>query len=155
MEQIQIDLTARVKERLREASMAVYGMQVKRRTEEGRTFVRDPDAEAVILQDWRFAYLYAREFIRDRWPAFEEAISVADPIRDQAEIRCVFNYVKYVRGSRMRAAEKHIANDAQSAVDYARDVLGHSWDASIEDSDAANATIAMHPTAASAYRAGM
>lgn len=155
MNTIQIDLMNRVRGRLQEAAAGVYSQQVARRMQEGRAFTRDPEAEKIILQDWRFAYLYSREFIRGRWHAFEDAIADAPASTDQAEIRCVYNYARYIRGARMPSAEKHIANDAESAVDYAQNVLGGNWDSSLEDSDLANTTIAAHPTAASAYRLGM
>ena len=155
MQTIETDIISRVRGKLEEAAASVYGAQVKRRNSEGASFVRDSRAESVILQDWRYAYLYARNFVRGRWPDFEDAIALASPSKDQSTIRCVYNYVKYVRGSRMQAAEKHIANDAQSAVDYAKDILGGPWKTTMDDGDRANDTIAAHPTAASAYRAGM
>nr|WP_250808378.1 hypothetical protein [Neorhizobium tomejilense] len=155
MNHIPSTFTERVKEKLGEAAATVYSLEVKRRIEEGGSFVRDPARESIILHDWRFAYLYSRNFIGGRWQAFEDAISEAPAVHDQAAIRCVYNYVRYVRGSRMQSAEKHIANDARSAVDYSQHVLRQPWRASMEDGDQANETISRHPTAASAYRMGM
>jgi hypothetical protein len=145
----------RIRLKLGEASATVYGLEVERHRREGRAFERDPAREAIILRDWRYAYLYSRDFIGGRWPAFEDAISEASPSRDRSDIRCVYNYVRYCRGSRMPSAEKHIANDAEAAVDYAQHVLGQPWRDGMEDGETANETISRHPTAASAYRMGI
>jgi hypothetical protein len=155
MQIIDRGLAARIRDYMEEASATAYGREVRRKIEEGIRYVPDPKAEAVILHDWKFAYLYSREFIRGRWPEFEAAIVEADPVKDPAVIRCIYNYVKNVRKTRMPSAEKHIANCATTSVDYAFNVLERSWSEDIEDADTANATIARHPTAARAYRAGI
>ncbi|MCV9964179.1 hypothetical protein OIU34_20045 [Pararhizobium sp. BT-229] len=155
MHRIDHGLADRIRAHMEEAAATVYGREVSRRMEEGSSFVRDPKAENVILQDWRFAYLYSREFIRGRWQAFEDAIAAADPVSDPSVIRCVYNYVKNVRKERMVTAEKHIANCATSSVDYSFNILGTPWRAAMEHGEAANETISRHPTAASAYRIGM
>jgi hypothetical protein len=154
MTQLPSAFVERLKRKLEEASETVYRLEVDRRLREGRSFIRDPAREDIILRDWRYAYLYARDFIGGRWPAFEDAIAEASPSRDQSVIRCVYNYVRYCRGSRMPSAEKHIANDAQSAVDYSQQVLGQPWRGSTEDGDVANETISRHPTASNVYRIG-
>ena len=155
MTRIDPNLAQRIRAHMEEAVATVYGREVTRRMQEGDSFVRDPKAESVILRDWRFAYLYSREFIRGRWMAFEDAIAEADPGKDPAVIRCIYNYVKNVRKERMVTAEKHIANCATASVDYSFNILRAPWRASMEHGDAANETIARHPTAASAYRVGM
>lgn len=155
MTRIDPGLAQRIKAHMEEAAAAVYGREVTRRMQEGDAFVRDPKAESVILRDWRFAYLYSREFIRGRWMAFEDAIAASDPVKDPAIIRCVYNYAKNVRKERMVTAEKHIANCATSSVDYAFNILREPWRASMEHGDEANETISRHPTAANAYRLGM
>lgn len=155
MTRIDPGLAQRIRAHLEEAAATVYGREVARRMQEGDAFVRDPKAEAVILQDWRFAYLYSREFIRGRWQAFENAIADAEPSKDPAVIRCVYNYVKNVRKERMPQAEKHIANCATSSVDYSFNILRAPWRASMEHGEAANEAISRHPTASRAYRVGM
>ncbi|MDW9481783.1 hypothetical protein GOB57_24345 [Sinorhizobium meliloti] len=155
MNVIDPGLAQRIRARLEEAAATVYGSEVGRRTREGSAFVRDSKAEAVILQDWRYAYLYSREFIRGRWQAFENAIADAEPVKDPAVIRCVYNYVRYVRKERMAQAEKHIANCPTSSVDYSFHILGTPWSDTMEDGETANATISSHPTAAAACRLGM
>jgi hypothetical protein len=154
MHRIDPNLSQRIRSHLEEAAATVYGREVARRMEEGNSFVRNPKAESVILNDWRYAYLYSREFIRGRWQAFEDAIADADPARDPGVIRCVYNYVKNVRKTRMVTAEKHIANCATSSVDYAFNFLEGSWNSDMEDAEVANTVIAQHPTAASTYRLG-
>ncbi|MBY3432819.1 hypothetical protein HFN89_01345 [Rhizobium laguerreae] len=154
MHRIDPGLSQRIRTHLEEAAATAYGREVARRTEEGTSYIRDPKAEKVILNDWRYAYLYSREFIRGRWKEFEDAIADANPVRDPAVIRCVYNYARYVRKSRMVTAEKHIANCATSSVDYAFNFLDGSWSSNMDDADVANTAIAEHPTAASAYRLG-
>ena len=155
MHRIDPNLSQRIKSHMEEAVATVYGREVSRRMVEGAGYVPDPKAEKVILNDWRFAYLYSREFIRGRWQAFEDAIAAADPVKDPAVIRCVYNYVKNVRKERMVTAEKHIANCATSSVDYSFNILGTPWRASMEHGEVTNETISRHPTAARTYRIGM
>jgi hypothetical protein len=155
MHRIDHGLADRIRAHMEEAAATVYGREVSRRMVEGDAYVRDPKAENVILNDWRYAYLYSREFIRGRWQAFEDAIAAADPVKDPAVIRCIYNYVKNVRKDRMVTAEKHIANCATSSVDYSFNILGTPWRAYMEHGEAANETISRHPTAANAYRIGM
>jgi hypothetical protein len=155
MTRIDPNLAQRIRARMEEAAATAYGHEISRRLHEGGSFVRDPKAETVILQDWRFAYLYSREFIRGRWGEFEATIANAEPSNDPAVIRSVYNYVKNVRNHRMPQAEKHIANCATSSVDYSLNILGAPWRSSMEHGETANDTISRHPTAASVYRSGM
>jgi hypothetical protein len=154
MHRIDPNLSQRIRSHMEEAAANAYGREVARKMEEGASFVRNPKAESVILNDWRFAYLYSREFIRGRWHAFEDAIADAGPARDPAVIRCVYNYVKNVRKSRMVTAEKHIANCATASVDYAFNFLEGSWTQDVEHAEVANSVIAQHPTASATYRLG-
>lgn len=133
----------------------VYLRQRELRTVEGPRFLRDPEAERAILEDWRYAWLYSRDVLRRRWPEFEAEMATASPVSDPAEIRSVYNYARYVVGGRLEAAEHHLAGNASAALDYARDVLGHVWRDGMPLSDQANSAIARHPTASAAYRTEM
>ena len=146
------DIADRIRERLREASAVAFAAEVERRRREGDRYTRDPRAEAIILNDWRFAYLYSREFIRGRWPEFEEAIGEASPATDITAIRSVYNYARHVRGGRMPSAEKHVVNDAATAGDYARNVLGLPRDTDVLPFDQADEAPAAQPVPASLSR---
>lgn len=138
----------------RVAAARAYFEQKALRVSEGSRFLRDPAAEDVILSDWRHAWLYSRDVLRHRWPEFEVALATAPATQDHAEIRSIYNYVRYIVEGRLEAAERHLANDATAAVDYARDVLRHVWRAGMSHADKANETIDDHPTARAAYRSG-
>jgi hypothetical protein len=143
------------KERARSLAARTFAEQREIHLREGSRFLRDPAAEASILADWRYAWLYSRDIVRGRWPEFEAAMATTAPVSDPAEIRSIYNYVRYVVGGRLEAAEEHLAADAAASVDYARDVLRHVWRDGMANSDRANASISRHPTASAAYRTEM
>lgn len=143
------------RESTRRRAAQTYAGQRALRVREGGAFLRDPAAEHAILADWRYAWLYSRDVLRRRWPEFEEAMALATPARDPAEIRSVYNYARYIVGGRLEAAEKHLAGEATAALDYARDVLGHGWRPAMAHAEVANASIERHPTASAAYRTEM
>lgn len=132
-----------------------YLRQRELRMVEGPCFLRDPEAERAILEDWRYAWLYSRDVLRHRWPDFEARMAMASAVSDPSEVRAVYNYARYVVGGRLEAAEHHLAGSAEAALDYARDVLGHVWREGMPLAKQANAAIARHPTASTAYRTEM
>jgi hypothetical protein len=143
------------RDRARLLAARTYAVQRDIHVREGVAFLRDPSAENVILGDWRYAWLYSRDVVRGRWPEFEVAMATAETAVDHAEIRSVYNYVRYIVGGRLEAAERHLAADASAAVDYARDVLRHAWRNGMPNAERANASIDRHPTASAAYRTEM
>ncbi len=81
---------------------------------------RWPEAEAYLINDPGWAYVYATRVIRDRWPEAEPYIK-KDP-----RIACL--YAKDVlNNKRWPEAEPHIKKDPEWAYIYTRDVLEEPW----------------------------
>jgi hypothetical protein len=139
----------RIKDAAGQAAWNAYDKQLRLRSE--KTFVRSPDAERTILRDWTASYLYAKNVLRDRWPEFEWAIEAAEPATDPAAVRAVYNYARYVFDDRFEPCEKHVASDATTAVDYAKDVLNRTWNDLDANFSTAIMAIERHPTAHAAY----
>lgn len=121
-------LMNRIQTKVRSTPAGAYRDSLARMQELGDDFVRDPAAESVILEDWRYAAQYAKNVIQGPWAEFEDVIAAAEPEEDPRTIRAVYNYVKDVKGDHLEAAEKHVANDAETAVDYSIEILGRPWD---------------------------
>lgn len=71
--------------------------------------------EAAIIQDPRYAYLYACDVLRSRWLLGEEVIA-QDP-------KYAFLYAKYVIHGRFSEGEAAIATNAEWAYRYAVEIL--------------------------------
>jgi hypothetical protein len=121
-------LMNRIQAKVLSTPMGAYKDALARKQELGDDFVRDPASESIILDDWRYASQYAKNVIQAPWTEFEEAIAAAEPEEDPRAIRAIYNYVKDVKGDHLEAAEKHVANDAETAVDYSIEILGRPWD---------------------------
>jgi hypothetical protein len=80
---------------------------------------RWPEAEAVIATDPEWAYEYARDVIRGRWPEAEAAIA-KDPKR-------AYRYAGNVVRGRWPEVEAVIAKDPEWAYLYAKDIIRGRW----------------------------
>jgi hypothetical protein len=119
---------SRIQSKVLSTPVCAYKHALARKQELGDDFVRDPVAESVILDDWRYAAQYAKNVIQAPWTEFEEAIGAAEPEEYPRSIRAIYNYVKNVKGDHLEAAEKHVTNDAETAVDYSIEILGRLWE---------------------------
>ena len=75
---------------------------------------RSEKLEAILVTDGLFAYLYAKNKIKGRWPEAEAII---------AKSSSSIHYAKEVIGGRFKEAEEFIAKSAQHSFIYARDVV--------------------------------
>lgn len=143
-------LVERIRSAVADSASKAYADQLRHLA--SKQFVRDTEAETAILKDWAVSYQYARNVLQGRWPEFERVMDGAKPSIDAVAIRSTYNYARYVAGERLEAVEKHVARDATTAVDYAKDVLGREWVPHDEHFEAAIASISNHPTALAAYQ---
>ena len=115
------------------------------------------DLEPTIMNDWRFARLYAQNILEGRFIAFEFAVQEAEPATNPDDQLAVFHYASAF--GEWPEAEKHIINNADLAVRYAEQVIKQPW----PDGHPANDAIARNdaelerysrtfPTATSACR---
>ena len=96
--------------------------------------VRPPTKKELTDPDW--AYHYARDVIKGRWPEGEPAIATHPGY--------VYLYAKDVIRGRWPEAEAAIATNPKLAYHYAKDVIGGRW-------PEAEATIAKIPVWAGMY----
>lgn len=104
-----------------------YIQELSRKSREKDQFVRSSTAEELILQSWELSVLYARHVLVDRWMEFEAVVEATAPTKDINNIRSVFRYADVVLQDRFVAGEKHVANSADVAVDYAVHILKRPW----------------------------
>jgi hypothetical protein len=148
---IAAKLVERVKNSLLDAPQRAYETALNERWKahcEGIEYQRSEQLEADVLKDWRYAVLYAAHVLEGQFRAFEIAVQTAAPAKDVNDIAAVATYIKRLNIGIWPTAEKHLANDARFAFEYARDSLGRRWP---EDSDA-DRTILQHPEFAEKYK---
>lgn len=146
-------LKSRVQDAVTQNAMAAVEDQAKLKA--FGDFRRDPAAEARILKDWPAAYLYARNVLQAPWKEFEAAMLLTAPTGRASDARAAYNYSNYVLKDRIEGAEKHIAPDASSALDYAKNILQRPWNENDTQFDVATESIMKHPTARVAYQTEM
>ncbi|MGV1951047.1 hypothetical protein ACQZ44_09480 [Agrobacterium vitis] len=83
------------------------------------------DLESVILTDWRYARLYARDVLEGRFFAFELAVQKAEPTTNPDDQLAIFHYTSNF--GEWPEAEKHIINNADLAVRYAEQIMKRPW----------------------------
>lgn len=83
------------------------------------------DLEPTILEDWRYARLYAQDILEGRFIAFEFAVQEAKPATNPDDQLAVFHYASAF--GKWPEAEKHIINNADLAVRYAEQVMKQPW----------------------------
>jgi hypothetical protein len=143
-------LNLRLREAATKSAITAFDDQVRSRN--AGMFVRDPEAERLMLRHWPTAYKYSRELLRSPWPEFEDSMKSSPASADTSDARAAFNYAHYVADRRIEGIEKHIARDAMAALDYAKLVLERPWNSSDLHYEAATNAIMKHPTAQNAYQ---
>ncbi len=150
-----LDLFLRTRLRENSEKLAVSAFDDQVRLRNAGSFQRDPIAEQAIIKHWPTAYRYCKELLRGPWVAFEQSMTAAPPSRNPSDARAAFNYACYVVGDRVENIEKHIATNATTALDYAKEVLGRPWTQADSQYETATSAIEGHPTALNSYRTEM
>lgn len=150
---LDLFLRTRLLEAAEKSAVSAFDEQVRRRNT--GTFQRDPIAEQAIIKHWPTAYRYCKELLRGPWLAFEQSMTSAPPNCSTSDARAAFNYARYIVEDRIEGIEKHIAPDASSALDYAKEVLGRPWNRADSQFETATRAIEQHPTALRSYQTEM
>lgn len=120
-------LKSRVNDRSASFPAGAYRAQQERQKAEGSDFVRDPNAEQIILQKFETAFLYSKFVLKGPWPEFEAAMDAAPPTSNVGSIRAIYNYAQDVKRGPVPGGEKHLANNGEIAADYAVNILETKW----------------------------